>query len=335
MGKELEKIAGIPMDKIQELERVAKEYKLSNLDGDEMIAPALKMAEGMVLLRRLLTEDVMASVNILQGSRLGFRTDKRAGEKYPVETVKDCFIEALMMGLRPIGNEFNIIASNTYATKEGFQRLVKELPGLKNLDLRTKLAAADFKQGTTIDVGFTATWTLDGQADSLDGTIPIRVNQGMGADAVLGKCWRKALARIHQKVTGSDHELPEGDVEDCGLPSLPTPTASESVLTPGHHTTRKKKVDKGEDAETAPKKADRQKVGDKKKDPMLQPKFEMTGVLTYRLEETARGRGWDMDDLGSYVEEQTGGKVKDIPDVETFDEIMEHLQKKVPEGDVK
>lgn len=242
MAKEVEKVAGIPVETVTEMDRIAKEYALVIDDGlaASKFAPALRMAEGMVKLQRLLEGDALKSVMLLQGSRLGFRTDKKPGETYPPMVVRDCVIEAVLRGFALVGNEFNIIAGNFYGTREGFERAVKELPGLTDLDVQPRLAAADMKDGATIDVGYTATWKLDGAQQQIEGSIPIRVNKYQGADAVLGKAWRKVLARVHKKVTGSAHTLPEGDVGDVDLPDAGPPAGQEgSVLTRGRHSARK------------------------------------------------------------------------------------------------
>lgn len=308
--KEMEqKIAGIPLATITELDRIAGEYSLDKIIDGKHFANALKMAEGMELLKRLLNDDVMKSINLLQGSRLGFRTDKQAGEKYPPMVVRDCLIEAVIRGARPIGNEFNIISSGAYFTREYFERAVKELDGLTDLDIQTKLKASEVREGTTVDVGFDATWKLEGRPQTLSGTIPIRVNKRMGADAILGKMWRKVLARIHKKVTGSEHTLPEGDVEDCDIPTADA--ADASVLTPGRH-----KVSGKRDAV----------------DTEAKPAFKVTASMIYDVEQAALASEWTMEQMHEWVQDRYGCALKDLKSETAYAEIVGHMNTETPDG---
>jgi len=70
-------------------------------------------------LKTLLNADYMSPIMELQGNKLGFKTDKDKSDGYPIEVVKNCLIKAVLMGVQPYGNMFNIIAGNTYLTKEG------------------------------------------------------------------------------------------------------------------------------------------------------------------------------------------------------------------------
>ena len=105
-------IAGIDSNAIRAIDEAIDQYSLTASNGKELggeFSKALLMAEGMETLQKLLTPQIMKSVNTLQGSRLGFQTDKRPGEVYHIDVVKKCFIEAVIRGARPVGNEFNII----------------------------------------------------------------------------------------------------------------------------------------------------------------------------------------------------------------------------------
>jgi len=206
-------VGGITEEKLIALEEAVKKYSIANLSNAEVFKPALMLAEGMTILREQLTPDVMKRIDELQGNRLGFRTDKRPGERYPPAVVKDCFIEATLMGLRPIGNEFNIISSSPYVTREGLSRLLRDYPGLTDLEIKLDIKA--MREGRAV-VFFTASWLLKGSAMELSGEIPVRVNAKMGIDAVLGKADRKAKYRIYNRITGSRHSMiAEGDADDA------------------------------------------------------------------------------------------------------------------------
>src|SRR6185312_14543869 len=87
-----------------------------NIEGFQM---AHSIARGIAKLQTLITPDYMKEIMPLQNTSLGFKTDKADGG-YPVEVVKRCLIEAVLWGVQPWGNQFNIIASNMYITGEGF-----------------------------------------------------------------------------------------------------------------------------------------------------------------------------------------------------------------------
>lgn len=91
---------------------------------------AYTMATAAGELKKLLNAEYMKPIMELQGNRIGFKTDKDNNGGYPVETVKNCIIEAVLMGVQPVGNQFNIIAGNCYLTKEGIGYLLKNINGL-------------------------------------------------------------------------------------------------------------------------------------------------------------------------------------------------------------
>lgn len=183
---------------------------------------AVKMARGIRAMREALSDEfVKGALMPLMGSTLGFLTDQDSKpEKYGVAVVRDCTIEAMLRGFNPIGNEFNIISGRFYGTKNGYERLVLEFPGLRDLALQP--GVPEPKNGNAL-VPFTATWRLNGElqrldcqlaADGADLRIPVKVNGGMGPDAVIGKATRKMLFRIYQRVNGSTYGATDGDVGD-------------------------------------------------------------------------------------------------------------------------
>lgn len=196
----------------------------SEIDAAKSIAlsqvPAMKkaivMAQAVRQLREYLTNDRMLAIMELQGTSLGFRTDRdrgddgRPGPGYPMATVRDCALEAMIRGVMPVGNEFNIIAARAYITREGFTRLVREYPGLSNLVLCPGIPKALEKGGI---VPFTATFQLNGESKTLVRDIPVKVNSGQGVDAMIGKGTRKMLAYIYATITGSTF-FPDGEIDD-------------------------------------------------------------------------------------------------------------------------
>ena len=199
---------------VGKLDDIVSQCSLTALAEAPRFERAVILAAGIRGLRSLLTGEMMSDVMALQNTALGFRTDKPGG--YDEATVREALIEATLRGVYPVGNEFNIIAGRCYVTKEGFTRLLREYPGLSNL--RLDLGIPQLRDGGAI-VRCKATWTLDGQPDELECEIPIRVNQGMGADAILGKAERKLRARVWNRLTGSVMATPDADPDDA--PMLP------------------------------------------------------------------------------------------------------------------
>lgn len=177
--------------------------------GDNEAVKAIITARAVTQLSSLLNDKVLADIMPLQNSILGFRTDKPDG--YGRDVVRNCVTIALMRGLRITGNEWNIIAGNLYVTKEGYERLLAELPGFANLRLQVSVPKM---AGEGALVSVVAEWTFHGkerwmrweETKSGDYRVAVRVNKGMGADAILGKARSKALRQIHKTLTGSEYE---------------------------------------------------------------------------------------------------------------------------------
>ncbi len=118
--------------------------------------------------------------------------------------------EAVLMGLQPFGNEFNIIAGNTYATKEGVGRLLATWKGLKySLICGVPKPASDGKSAV-VDVNIK--WTIN--QESKEETIPISVKMDAytSVDAMVGKATRKGRAWLLSAISGI--EIVEADVTD-------------------------------------------------------------------------------------------------------------------------
>jgi len=192
---------------------------------------AVQLSVAVQALRDLLPINMVERhIMPLQNTPLGFRTDKDNG--YPPQVVRECLIEAVLRGVYPVGNEFNIISAQSYVTKQGLRRLVLEYPGLANLEVTP--GVPQMANGGAL-VPMVATWTLNGEPQRLertqyklaDGTvvdarIPVRVNQGMGAAAILGKATRKLYAAIYDRLTGQS--LPDGEADEIvveGVTSQP------------------------------------------------------------------------------------------------------------------
>ena len=169
---------------------------------------AITISKTTQQLRAALNDNVMAPIMAMQGSTLGFRTDKDHQQGYQVGVVREALIEAVLRGVQPAGNQFNIIAGRCYITKEGFSYLLKNLKGFT--DYKPVLGIPDIKTSGAL-VKCLATWKMNGVKDSVEGIIPIKVNGGMGADAILGKASRKLMSRVYAQATGT--EITDGEAE--------------------------------------------------------------------------------------------------------------------------
>jgi hypothetical protein len=167
-------------------------------------------------LKKLLTPEYMKPIMDLQGNKLGFKTDKdiaqggAKGQGYPEDVVKNCLIEAVLTGVQPFGNQFNIIAGNCYITKEGFGYLLKNFTGLAYEIIPALPRINGDKSSAAITMK--VKWTLNGIEQERDLEIPVKMNSFMGTDAVIGKATRKARCWLYNTITGS--EIPEGDAMD-------------------------------------------------------------------------------------------------------------------------
>lgn len=197
----------------------SRELVKAELDRNDM-AKGLIMARAMKTLRGLLTEKVMQDVMELQGTPLGFRTDKDRDGGYTAKELRDVIVQALIRGLQPVNNQINVIAGNLYVTKEGFERLLREFEGLTDLQIEI---AVPVTQGEGALVACRASWRLGGKQDMLvcekgsdaDYRIPIRVNKQMGIDAIQGKAKSKLYRRIYERLTGTAIAT-EADASDDG-----------------------------------------------------------------------------------------------------------------------
>lgn len=189
-------------------EAVSSVITQTHLQGFER---AFATADAIQKLQTLLTPEYLKPIMALQGNRLGFKTDKDKSGGYPIETVKNCLIEAVLMGLQPYGNEFNIIAGNTYATKEGVGRLLATWKGLTySLVCGVPKPASDGKSAV---VEVHIKWTVN--RESKEETLPISVKMDAytSVDAMIGKATRKGRAWLLSAISGI--EIVEADVNDA------------------------------------------------------------------------------------------------------------------------
>ena len=195
-------------------------------------AEEITVALAVQSIRDSLTHEVMLPVMALMNTDIGFKTDRdpkqinpktgQANTPYPLEVVKDCFIESRLRGFHVCGNEWNIIAGRFYGCKAGFRRKLtdgKTFPGLSNFSDTYEVPrlvpdASGNPRGAIVKCR--ATWKLKGEQCSIEREFPIKVNSMMGSDAILGKAQRKLCAAVHDILCGIP--TPESEAGDEPAP---------------------------------------------------------------------------------------------------------------------
>jgi len=196
-------------------------------------------------LKALLTPQVMQPVMALQNSPIGFLTDKKE-TGYPVDVVRAAIIEAAINGVSICGNEFNILAGRFYLTKNGLKHKLRDVEGLyKNVTPGIPKMVSE--KGAIITMHLD--WTFNGEKHEKDLTFAIRVNAGMGTDAIVGKATRKAYAWLYEEVTGNN--VNEGDAtDDSPIEVQAEVSPIEAELEKGKPATESADPAKGEAAKT-------------------------------------------------------------------------------------
>lgn len=215
--------------KITKIDEFAQANSLALLTADKGgFAQAIAVANAMNEMRAMVDDEVVKAFMPLQGKDLGFRTDKDSVGGYKEDVIKDVLITATLKGFNLVNNQTNIIGGRFYPTLQGFEAFFKSKMRGRVTDIRHYPGIPK----TTADgciVHYRITWKFDGRDDSIERDIPIRVNAGMGPDAILGKAKRKMLAAIYERVTGT--EITEGDVTDTQIPVADAEIRAEVIST--------------------------------------------------------------------------------------------------------
>lgn len=220
----------IALEKIKRLDDIASKALAIQIEEGQGFEAAFQMADAMNDLMEAIGPEEVDRFMKLQNTSLGFKTDQdpskphwKTGQipiPYTADVVKRCVVEAVLRGVRPIGNQFNIIAGNAYITKEGYIHLLKTLKEFTHFEptYGTPQIAGDGKEAI---VRCAAKWLYKGQEQStgLDEKQPckitVKINSMMGSDGAIGKAQRKFLKRVYEQVTGC--QTPDGEVGDDPL----------------------------------------------------------------------------------------------------------------------
>lgn len=214
MSTELMKVSD---ELVNALDRAAEQGLLAQQQTSQF-KRAFMIAEAVNELRAIMNPKVMESFMQLQNSSIGFKTDRKDG--YPMDVVRDCVIDATMNGVYCVGNEFNIISGQCYVTKNGFGHKLRDIPDFSWIE--TPGIPRCNEKGAIIE--YQLEWWLRGKHFEKTLTLAIRVNAGMGTDAIIGKASRKARAWLYATVTGM--EVGDGDADDAVV--IPAQEVKES-----------------------------------------------------------------------------------------------------------
>lgn len=220
------------LPKIAELDRFAEGNNLAVLtEGKGQFESAIMVADAIGQLKTMLTPEIMKPIMELQGTTLGFKTDKDKEGGYPPEVVRDCFIEATLRGFQMVNNQTNIIGGRAYQTKEGFEAWLLKMGRTGKLtDFRDAYSVPKVT-GEEAIVTASAGWVWNSKADKIENVqLSIRINKGQGSDAILGKAKRKLIARVYQRVTGT--VITDGDASDA-IDIQATPVTTAAAGQPG------------------------------------------------------------------------------------------------------
>jgi hypothetical protein len=231
------------IDRIVELDAFCKSSVLAIQaahDSGSDMQKALVTARSINGIRQRLTKEVMVDIMSLQGSALGFKTDRDNDGGYPLEKVREAIIAALLKGLRVTGNEINIIAGNLYETVHGIGRLVKEFPGVTDLNIQMGVPVLNGPE--TLLVSARAEWRYNGRAmevvcskgDEMDTRIAVRITNKGTVDNYIGKAKSKLYRRIYERLTGSelsnlDDDIPAESAKIAFQPEEELPTVVGSL----------------------------------------------------------------------------------------------------------
>lgn len=208
-----------------EKEREALELACKMAADTQIVANASSFFAASEIVQAIdsaLTDEVIEKVAMpLQNRRCGFLTDKREGG-YPASVVRDAIIDAITLGLLPVGNQFNIIAGKMYVTKEGFTFLLNKL-GIKYMPL---ISSPKQEEQGYYKFPCKMTYKLPKEDAyknfSLDIPVPIK-NGGQSIDMLQGKAERRFKKRFFEFLTGLD--LGDADEDSGTIIINPTPSS--------------------------------------------------------------------------------------------------------------
>ena len=163
------------------------------------VANSFTAANVMLALRETMTDQVVERYfRPLAGQKFGFRTDRN---NYPTEVLRSCIIDAILLGLAPTGNQFNIISGNCYPTKEGYTNLLKKI----GVEYKIEILPNTSQDNSYAIMPCRVTYTY-GTAKNVkwdkDIVIPKKGNENY--DLLAGKANKRIKQALYEYLTGTD-----------------------------------------------------------------------------------------------------------------------------------
>ena len=163
------------------------------------VANSFTAANVMLALRETMTDQVVERYfRPLAGQKFGFRTDRN---NYPTEVLRSCIIDAILLGLAPTGNQFNIISGNCYPTKEGYTNLLKKI----GVDYKIEILPNTSQDNSYAIMPCRVTYTYGTAKNAKwdkDIVIPKRGNENH--DLLAGKANKRIKQALYEYLTGTD-----------------------------------------------------------------------------------------------------------------------------------
>jgi hypothetical protein len=219
----------------KKLDRTTKRY-LDALEDEALtdLGRAMVRAVAIERIRAAITPEDMKRVRSLMNSPLGFQTDRDPNKtkpkldkdgreipikEYPDVVLKECFVESIMHGAHLDGDEWNIIKGKCFLTKNYFVRKLGQVEGVKNVDYipgTPRLVEGVWKTRVILEWSYYGhRMTLRGEDPKMAGrVISVANDNGSTIDNVGGKVTRRAYKSAYLTLTKSEHEFPDGEVND-------------------------------------------------------------------------------------------------------------------------
>lgn len=197
----------LQVQKIDEVTHAAARQLASKQCIESNLFRGIVMAKARLALRQLMTPDIMAALKGLMGTKSGFLVDRP--EKYDDVQIRDLLIDGMLRGLSPCDNEINLIGGNIYATKEAYERLLRDL----RVNYQVQIGNAATIQGDAncryFDAAVAYQWRGESgrldfrKTESMDARIAVKFNSTDGPDTLRGKAESKLLRRLYKHLTGT------------------------------------------------------------------------------------------------------------------------------------
>ena len=181
--------------------------KINNIQSIQSnVIKAVELAKLVLDLENYIDAEFIDTLMALQGKKVGFLTDKDKkkvgheyvkGDGYDKEIVKQCALDALLNGFQPIGNQFNIIGSQMYPTREGFEYQLNLISNLKYDFVADEINESHNK---TSRLKCKIFYTFNGIKEEKSFDLFVKADAYTGVDAIIGKGKRKAYCWLFNKM---------------------------------------------------------------------------------------------------------------------------------------